>query len=154
MKNLLTATIKTESNSGLSPLILRITAGVIFIAHGGQKLFSWFGGYGLEGTGQWMESIGLSPGYLMALVAGSAEFFGGLFLLLGLLTRFSSSVLAFTMLIAIFSVHFENGFFMSANGYEFAFALFGASIAIMLSGAGKLSLDALLQDKIIAQSNG
>ena len=66
------------------------------------KLFGWSGGYGLEGTGQWMASIGLTPGYLMALMAGSSEFFGGLFLLLGLLTRPTALVLSFTMIIAIF----------------------------------------------------
>ena len=153
MNTLLAAAIKTESNSGLSPIILRITTASVFIAHGGQKLFSWFGGYGLEGTGQWMESIGLAPGYLMALLAGSAEFFGGLFLLVGLLTRASSLVLAMTMLVAIFSVHFENGFFMSANGYEFAFALLGASVALMFSGAGKYSLDALLLNRGINKTD-
>lgn len=154
MNTLLATAIKTESNSDISTLVLRITTATIFMAHGGQKLFSWFGGYGLEGTGQWMESIGLAPGYLMALLAGSGEFFGGLFLLLGLLTRASGLVLAITMIVAIFSVHFTNGFFMSANGYEFAFALFGASVALMFTGAGKYSLDALLFNKNIAKSNG
>ncbi len=110
MNILLTAASKTESDSGLSLLILRITIATVFMAHGSQKLFSWFGGYGLEGTGQWMESIGLAPGYLMALLAGSGEFFGGLLLLFGLLTRASSLVLAITMFVAIFSVHFANGF--------------------------------------------
>lgn len=143
MNILLATASRTESNSGLAQLVLRMTTATIFMAHGGQKLFSWFGGYGLEGTGQWMESIGLAPGYAMALLAGSGEFFGGLFLLLGLLTRASSAVLGITMLVAIFSVHFANGFFMSANGYEFAFALLGASVALMFSGAGKYSLDAL-----------
>ena len=147
MNVLLTAASKTESDSGLSLLILRITIATVFMAHGSQKLFSWFGGYGLEGTGQWMESIGLAPGYLMALLAGSGEFFGGLLLLFGLLTRASSLVLAITMFVAIFSVHFANGFFMSANGYEFAFVLLGASVALMFSGAGKYSLDALLLNK-------
>ncbi len=94
-----------------------------------------------------MESIGLAPGYLMALLAGSGEFFGGLLLLFGLLTRASSLVLAITMFVAIFSVHFANGFFMSANGYEFAFVLLGASVALMFSGAGRYSLDALLLNK-------
>lgn len=147
MNILLTAASKTESDSGLSLLILRITIAIVFMAHGSQKLFSWFGGYGLEGTGQWMESIGLSPGYLMALLAGSGEFFGGLLLLFGLLTRASSLVLAITMFVAIFSVHFANGFFMSANGYEFAFVLLGASVALMFSGAGKYSLDARLLNR-------
>ena len=60
----------TASQHNWSSLALRVPAGIIFMAHGSQKLFSWFGGYGLEGTGQWMASIGLAPGYLMALMAG------------------------------------------------------------------------------------
>ena len=75
--------IITKTEPSLSALPLRLIAGIIFPAHGAQKLFAWFGGYGLEGTGQWMESIGLTPGYLMALMAGSAEFFGGLLLIIG-----------------------------------------------------------------------
>ena len=67
-----------ESNAGLAGLILRAPIGLILTAHGAQKLFAWFGGYGLDGTGQWMASIGITPGYLMALLAGSAEFFGGI----------------------------------------------------------------------------
>ena len=107
MNKLLEAVI--NSDEGISTVPLRVGAGVIFMAHGAQKLFGWFGGYGLEGTGGWMESIGLAPGYLMALMAGSAEFFGGLLLVLGLLVRPSAAVLAITMLVAIFAVHFENG---------------------------------------------
>ena len=138
----------TQSESGFSALALRIPIGIIFIAHGAQKLFGWFGGYGLDGTGQWMDSIGLSPGYLMALLAGSAEFFGGVFILIGLLTRPTAIVLAFTMVVAIFSTHFANGLFMSNNGYEFALALLAASVSLALSGAGKLSLDKVLLRKL------
>ena len=129
------------TNTSYAPFVLRLVAGIIFIAHGAQKLFAWFGGYGLEGTGQWMASIGLTPGYLMALLAGSAEFFGGIFLLIGLLTRASAAVLATTMLVAIFAVHFENGLFMSNNGYEFALSLLAVTLSLAISGAGKLSLD-------------
>jgi putative oxidoreductase len=134
----------TKSEQSLTALPLRLVAGLLFTAHGAQKLFAWFGGYGLEGTGQWMESIGLTPGYLMALMAGSAEFFGGLLLIIGFLTRPSSFVLAITMIVAIFSVHFDNGLFMSNNGYEFALTLLAISVSLILSGAGKHSVDNLV----------
>ena len=98
----------TKTDASYAGLALRLPLGIIFAAHGAQKLFGWFGGYGLQGTGQWMASIGLEPGVLMAALAGSAEFFGGVFLLLGLLTRASALVLAVTMLVAIFSVHIGN----------------------------------------------
>ncbi|QKX15545.1 DoxX family protein [Microbulbifer sp. YPW1] len=130
-----------NSNAGLGALALRVPVGIILAAHGAQKLFGWFGGYGLEGTGQWMASIGLAPGYLMALLAGSAEFFGGLALVLGLLTRPAAAVSAVTMLVAIFSVHISNGLFMANNGYEFALALFAATLALAIQGGGTLALD-------------
>ncbi|MFL1455885.1 DoxX family protein [Marinobacter sp. GN3S48] len=132
------------TNSSWAALALRIPVGIIFVAHGAQKLFGWFGGYGLEGTGQWMDSIGLSPGYLMALMAGGAEFLGGLALIIGLLVRPASAVLAFAMLIAIFSVHIGNGLFMSNNGYEFGLALLAVSVSLVFSGGGRASVDALL----------
>ncbi len=132
------------TNAGWGALALRIPVGIIFAAHGAQKLFGWFGGYGLDGTGQWMDSIGLSPGYLMALLAGGAEFLGGLALIIGLLVRPASAALAFAMLIAIFSVHFQNGLFMSNNGYEFGLALLAASVSLLFSGAGRASVDRLV----------
>ena len=133
-----------SSQAGLSALALRIPVGFIFIAHGAQKLFGAFGGYGLEGTGQWMASIGLEPGYTLAFLAGSAEFFGGIALLVGLLTRPAAVVLAITMLVAIISVHISNGLFMANNGYEYALALLAASVSLMFSGAGKLSIDSAI----------
>lgn len=136
------------TNNGFAGLALRIPAGIIFIAHGAQKLFGSFGGYGLEGTGQWMASIGLQPGYLMALGAGSAEFFGGIALLLGLLTRPAAVVLAITMLVAIFVVHLGNGLFMSNNGYEFGLALLAISVALAFNGAGALSVDRLISQRL------
>ena len=132
------------TDAGWGPLALRIPIGIIFVAHGAQKLFGAFGGYGLEGTGQWMGSIGLNPGYLMALLAGSAEFFGGLALIIGLLVRPASAALAFAMLVAIFAVHVDKGLFMANNGYEFGLALLAAAFALLISGAGRLSVDATL----------
>lgn len=138
-----------STNAGFDTLALRLAAGVIFTAHGAQKLFGWFGGYGLEGTAGWMASIGIEPGYLMALMAGSAEFFGGLFLILGLLVRPSAIVLALTMVVAIVTVHLEHGLFMSNNGYEFALALLAISVGLAVRGAGSLSLDSTIQQKLV-----
>ena len=145
-----TATIKTllTSQQTFSALPLRLIAGIIFAAHGAQKLFAWFGGYGLDGTGQWMESIGLAPGYLMALMAGSAEFFGGLLLIAGLLTRPAALALAVTMVVAIFSVHIQNGLFMSNNGYEFGLSLLAISLALVFQGGGRFSLDNVIAERI------
>jgi putative oxidoreductase len=137
-----------KSNAGLAGLILRAPIGLILAAHGAQKLFAWFGGYGLDGTGQWMASIGLTPGYLMALLAGSAEFFGGLALLLGLLTRPAAVIAAFTMLVAIFTVHIGNGLFIANNGYEYGLTLFVALATLAVQGGGRLSIDNLLLKKL------
>lgn len=135
------------SQNSFAPLAIRIPVGLILAAHGAQKLFGWFGGYGLEGTGKWMSSIGLEPGLLMAALSGSAEFFGGLFLVLGLLTRPASVVVAFTMVVAIFSVHIHNGLFMSNNGYEYALALLAAAVSLLISGGGRASVDSLIANK-------
>ena len=132
------------TDAGWGTLALRIPAGIIFAAHGAQKLFGWFGGYGLEGTGQWMDSIGLAPGYPMALMAGSAEFFGGLALVLGLFVRPASAALAFAMLVAIFSVHIDKGLFVAKNGYEFGLALFAIALSLVVTGAGRGSVDQAL----------
>lgn len=131
-------------NQSWAPLVIRVPLGIILMAHGAQKLFGWFGGYGLEGTGQWLASVGFEPGYVMALLAGSAEFFGGLALILGLLTRPAAIVTAFTMLMAM-TVHIGNGLFVSNNGYEFALILLAASVSLAISGAGKLSVDSVIK---------
>jgi putative oxidoreductase len=137
-----------ETSTGLDTVPVRIGAGIIFAAHGAQKLFGWFGGYGLEGTGAWMASIGLEPGVLMATMAGSAEFFGGLLLILGLLVRPAAAVLAVTMVVAIVTVHLKNGLFMSNSGYEFGLALLAISIGLVFRGAGSFSADRALQTKL------
>ncbi|KHK65819.1 MULTISPECIES: DoxX family protein [Pseudomonas] len=129
------------SRAGYGLTVLRIVVGIIFAAHGSQKLFGLFGGYGLAGTAQWMESIGLAPGYLMATLAGGTEFFAGLALIIGLLARPAALGLAILSLVAIFSVHIGNGLFMANNGYEFGLALLAGSIAVLIEGAGKLSAD-------------
>ncbi|MEK7259111.1 MAG: DoxX family protein [Pseudomonadota bacterium] len=133
-----------DAGNQWSPLVLRLPLGMIFVAHGAQKLFGAFGGYGLEGTGQFMESIGLAPGVLMAGAAGSAEFFGGLLLIAGLLVRPSALVLAVTMIVAILSVHVSNGLFMANDGYEFGLALLAGTVSLLISGAGRVSVDKII----------
>ena len=135
------------SEAGIGGFILRVPLGLVLAAHGSQKLFGWFGGYGLEGTAGWMESVGFAPGLLMAFLAGSAEFFGGLLLALGLLTRPAAAVAAFTMLMAM-TVHLDNGLFVSNNGYEFALMLFAASLALVFLGGGSLSADRRLVERV------
>jgi len=133
-----------SSRPGWAPLVVRIPLAVIFMAHGAQKLLGWFGGYGIGGTAQYMDSIGLTPGIVLASLAGGAEFFGGLALLLGLLVRPASVALAFTMLVAIFSVHISKGLFLSNGGFEYGLALLAVTVALVISGAGRFSLDRAL----------
>jgi putative oxidoreductase len=134
------------SHAGLEATVLRLPIGLILAAHGGQKLFAWFGGYGLDGTGQWMASVGLEPGFLMALLAGAAEFFGGVALMLGLLTRIAAAANALTMLVALLWVHASQGFFLTAHGIEYALALFAATVSLFIMGGGQYSLDRYLLD--------
>ena len=138
----------TTSATGLDTLPLRVGAGIIFAAHGAQKLFGWYGGYGLKGTAGWMSSIGLEPGMLMAAVAGGAEFFGGLLLIAGLFVRPAAFMLAITMVVAIAMVHLQNGLFMTNNGYEFGLALLVISLGLIFRGAGSLSFDRLLEVRL------
>ncbi|CAD5108752.1 DoxX family protein [Zestomonas carbonaria] len=139
MNDILKAVFATHAGYGIT--LLRVVTGLTFAAHGAQKLFAWFGGYGLAGTGQWMDSIGITPGYLMALMAGGAEFFGGLALVVGLLVRPAALSLVIAMLVAVFTVHWANGFFITANGFEYAMILGLISAVLLVEGAGKLSLD-------------
>ena len=142
MKSLLNKVISTAA--GFDTVPVRVGAGVIFAAHGAQKLFGWFGGYGLQSTADWMSSIGLEPGMLLAALAGSAEFFGGLLLIAGLLVRPAALVLAATMVVAIVTVHLQNGLFIANNGYEFGLALLVITAGLVFRGAGSLSADRAL----------
>ena len=130
-------------------LPLRIVLGIIFIAHGGQKLFGWFGGYGLEGTAGFFEAkLGMSPGILFAFLAGAGEFFGGILVMLGLATRFGAFNLAVTMVVAIYTVH--GGSFFAPAGMEYPLALLAMSITLLISGGGSYSLDRVVVEKLNA----
>jgi len=117
----------------LSLLIVRVTSGVIFAAHGAQKLFGVFGGKGLAAT---VEQMGAPLGYLVTI----GEFFGGLGLVVGFLTRFSAASLIVIMVGAIATVHGKNGFFLSNGGYEYNLALIGLLAPTLLCGPGRFSI--------------
>jgi putative oxidoreductase len=129
----------------LGLLLIRVVVGVLFIGHGAQKLFGWFGGYGPKGTGGWMESVGIKPGVLMAVFAGLLEFVGGALLTVGLITPLAGILIALAMIGAIIKVHLKNGVWITANGYEYALVLFTVAVGIALIGAGDYSLDALIK---------
>jgi len=131
---------------GLAPLaepLLRITAGLLLVPHGAQKLFGWFGGYGLEATGQFFATkLGLPP--VLALVAGLVEFVGGLMLAAGLLTRPVAALVFGLMAVAVLQVHLGAGFFWTAGGYEYPLFWAVAALYFVLRGGGRASLDAVI----------
>ncbi|MGF7030831.1 putative oxidoreductase [Paenibacillus mucilaginosus] len=128
----------------LGLLLVRLVVGLLFVGHGAQKLFGWFGGYGPKGTGGWMESIGMKPGVLMAVLAGLMELIGGALFAAGLLTPLAAVLITLTMLGAIVKVHAQNGLWVTANGYEYPLVLIAVVIGVALTGAGAYSLDALV----------
>ncbi|WEO97767.1 DoxX family membrane protein [Streptomyces sp. FXJ1.172] len=124
----------------LGLLLLRLGTGGVLAAHGAQKLFGWFGGHGLEGTGQFMESVGYAPGKMSATAAGLAEAGGGTLLALGLATPAAGAAAAGAMAGAA-TVHLPNGFFAQSGGYEYAASLGLAAAGLAITGPGRLSLD-------------
>jgi putative oxidoreductase len=123
-------------------LLLRLVVGGLFVGHGTQKLFGWFGGHGLDATAQGFEALGMRPGKRNAIAAGAAEAGGGALLALGLETPFAASVLTATMLTAINRVHLTKGPWVTNGGYEYNLVLIAAALALAEVGPGALSLDA------------
>jgi len=122
----------------LGLLLLRVGAAAPLLFHGSQKLFGAFGGYGIEGTAQWMESIGIPFPTLSVIMAGSAELLGGVAFLTGLFARLMSLPVAFTMLVAGFTAH--SGFDATQGGMEYPLLLAAVAGAIGLVGAGRIRL--------------
>jgi putative oxidoreductase len=125
-------------------LVLRVVVGTLFIGHGAQKLFGWFGGYGLAGTGAFMESLGLRPGKTMALAAGLSEVFGGILLVAGLFLPVAALLIGGAMVVAIAKVHGKNGVWSQNNGYEYNLVLLVLVAALALLGPGGISVASLL----------
>ena len=126
-------------------LILRLVVGLTLAAHGAQKLFGWFGGYGLTGTGGFLEQLGFFPGRRHALFAGLAELSGGLLLALGLATPLAATLIISVMFVAIATVHLKHGFFNHNQGYEYNLTLAVVALSVAIIGAGPVSVDAALR---------
>lgn len=131
-------TLYDRTDLGL--LLLRLGTGGVLAAHGAQKLFGWFGGGGIEGTGQFMEAVGYVPGRASATLAGLAETGGGTLLALGLATPAAGAAAAGAMAGAS-AVHTPNGFFNQEGGFEYAASLGLTAAGLAVSGPGRLSLD-------------
>ena len=130
------------------PAVLRLAMGVIFLAHGAQKLLGIWGGSGPDGTATFFDQIGVAPAYPMALLVGLIELSGGILLIAGAFTLLASLVLIANMLVAVWKVHLAQGFFLNWSaapgagfGYEFNLALIAALVSLMLTGPGAFSFD-------------
>jgi putative oxidoreductase len=124
-------------------LILRLVVGLLIAAHGAQKLFGWFGGYGLVGTGGFFESLGFRPGVAFAATAGFAELAGGTVVVLGLFGPVGPALILSVMVVAAVSVHLSNGVFATSNGVELPLLYGAAAVGLALTGHGAYSLDTL-----------
>jgi putative oxidoreductase len=122
-------------------LILRIVVGALFVGHGTQKLFGWFGGGGPEGTGMFYASIGFRPEVPLAMVAGVSEAGGGTLLSLGLVTPLAAAVIIGVMISASVAAHWKNGLWNTKGGYELPLVYATAAATVAFAGPGRYSLD-------------
>lgn len=143
------------------PAVLRLAVGSVFVAHGAQKLFGVWGGGGLSGTAAFFTQLGLTPAFPLAVFVAVVEFVGGLMLVAGALTLATAAVLALDMVVAIWKVHLNQGFFLNwslapAQGYGFEYnvMLIGALVSLMLTGAGALSIDGRRERSAEARAYG
>ena len=125
-------------------LLLRLAVGLTIAAHGAQMLSGWFGGQGLAKTGELFEALGFRPGRSYALLAALAEIGSGVLLATGLATPLSAAIILAVMIVAAFSAHLKQGFFITSGGFEYTFILSVAALTLAFTGPGSLSLDAIL----------
>ncbi|PJZ54246.1 DoxX family protein [Leptospira adleri] len=140
-----------KTDSDLGSLILRVVAGIVMFPHGAQKMLGWFGGYGFSGTLGYLVGLGIPTPVAILVIIG--EFFGALGLILGLFTRLSALGIGIVMIGAA-SFHIQNGFFVNwagnqqGEGYEFHLLIIAISVVLFIKGAGKASLDSLIEEKL------
>lgn len=142
-----------QTNDDVAFLVLRLLLGIVFFPHGMQKLVGWFGGYGFSGTmGFFTGTLGI-PG-VFAFLAIMAEGLGALGLLTGFLTRVAAFGIAVNMAVAVYMMHFQNGFFMNwfgnqkGEGYEYHILVIAIAIALMIRGGGKWSIDGVIAEQV------
>jgi putative oxidoreductase len=142
MFNIVNAMEVVTMDTGL--LVGRLVLGTLMAAHGAQKLFGWFGGHGLAGTSVFFETLGFRPGRAFAFAAAAGEIGSGTLVALGFLGPFGPALMLAVMIVASFSVHWQNGVFAMNNGIELPLLYAAGAITIALTGPGAYSLDALL----------
>ena len=125
-------------------LIARLVFGLAMSAHGAQKLFGWFGGYGLNKTGEFFVQLGFRPGRMLAAVASATEVVAGLLLATGFLGPVGPAMIVSVMIVAVVTVHWNNGFFAATNGIELPLLFAALAVVLAFTGPGSYSLDALL----------
>ena len=141
-----------KTNNSFAPLLARLTLGIVMFPHGAQKVLGWFGGYGFSGTMHAFTQQMHIPAPL-AFLAIMAEFAGSIGLIVGCLSRVAAFGIATNMVVAIFKVHLANGFFMNwygnqkGEGFEYHLLAIGLALIVIIYGAGKLSLDAVIAGK-------
>jgi putative oxidoreductase len=124
--------------------LLHVVVGLLLFGHGAQKLFGWFGGQGIGGAGEFMQSLGLRPGRFHAVAGGVGEVVGGLLIALGLFLPFAAALVIAVMVTATVAVHWRNGLWAQNGGYEYPLTNIAIAVALAGAGAGELSLDAAL----------
>lgn len=142
-----------QTSDDTATMVLRVLLGVVFFPHGMQKLLGWFGGPGFEGTmGFFTGTLGIPV--IFAFLAIIAEGLGALGLITGFLTRLSAFGIAVNMAVAVYMLHWQNGFFMNwfgkqaGEGYEYHLLVIAIAIALIIKGGGKLSVDRIVAEKL------
>lgn len=139
-----TSSVTDPQMLGIGLLVARLVLGLLMAAHGAQKLFGWFGGYGLNATGEFMVQLGFPSGRAFASAASVGEIASGLLVALGLLGPIGPALMISVMIVAAVTVHLKNGVFATSNGIELPLLYGTGALAIALAGFGPFSLDALL----------